>query len=339
MNNIIIYIFPLLLVIYLLIIDKLLTQKKILMYTESRAEYYFYKSKESILKLQKDERDAFPNKHPLMILGTSHLGELSMSVFSEVRPDILPYNYSAPYPSYSYYHYILHKAILLNLIPKYIILELNPVSLEDKSNEYPLKYSYDWNYIFSQNSFSLEENDLFLRANIFNTQIFPFRITEIIKKLKHPDNVNLFLFLKEEISKGNFLNRGGIPNHFLGKVPERELIDESEKYYKNSIENIQFSKTQIDSLQKIFDICRINNIIILTVETPVHPHLASKIQNSQIGLKWKNFIVGLQKKNYFRHLQLQDFIKEFPCMDFLDSHHLSGGCFEAPTRIILRSLP
>lgn len=333
------YIIPFYFIAIIFLMDRVIGSEFIRKYTESRAEYYFYKSRESLFKYQKDELINSPDSSAVFVLGTSHLGELSTDRMNELRPDLIVYNYSAPYPSYMYFHYILEKGIQSGLHPKFILLELTPISLEDKANEYPLKYSLDWSYILTQRNLKLDELDLFIRSNLFLSGKFPFRGAEFIKRLKNPELVDIFQLVRGSIIHFDPSKRGGISNEFLVKVPEEKLISESELYFSNSLENMDFSSSQTESLEKILILCKKENIKIIGIEPILFPYLARKFRRSSIGETWKKKIEKLGEKYDFIHIQLQNYEADMNCMDFIDPHHLSGKCYRTITEIIFSSIP
>lgn len=334
-----VFLIPFYFLLLIFIIDRIIGSELVRKFTETRAEYYFYHSRESLFEFQREEIRNNPESFPVFVLGTSHLGELSTDIMRARRPDLVVYNYSAPYPSYTYFQYILQKGIKSGLTPKMIFLELTPISLEDRANEYPLKYSYDWSYILSRPEWKPEEIDLFIRSNLFLSGRFPFRGAELLKRIKHPELIELFQFVRGSILQFDPKKRGGISNDLLVRVPEEKLISESDEYFRRSLEHMEFSGTQYNALRDILELCRKENIRIIGIEPILFPYLAIKFRRSKIGEVWEKKIEGLREEYNFIHIQLQNHETEMNCMEFIDPHHLSGKCYTSLTEIIFSSIP
>ena len=334
------YFSPILILILIICIDRLFTIQSIRRLTETRAEYYFYQIREKLIPANVKEQKENPNQSTLFILGTSHLGELSTEVMEKSRPDLLPYNYSTPSAPFSYYYYIFSKAIDKGVTPKYLVLEVFPFSATKEANFYALRYSYDWNFFRREfYHFDWNEKDTFLRSQFFETQKFPFRLSEAIKRFKDPSQAQIFEMLRDRIENDYKKNRGGIANDLIHNIPPEKLQLESESYYRSTLANLQFSEDQFYFLEQVFKKAEEHKIPILVVETIQYPALYELIQNAPFQIVW-NFRMSLFKNKYkFTYLKFQEYEKELDCKYFIDSHHLSGKCYEKPTEILMKNLP
>ena len=217
----------------------------------------------------------------LMLLGTSHMGELSTETMEETRPDLLPYNYSAPSAPFSFHNYIFHKALKKGVKPKYLIIEAFPYSASNESNYFALRYSYDWSFFFqNMKHFDLVDWDIFIRAQLFHTQRFPFRYSEIVKKVQNPLLFAFFETTKANILKDYKLKRGGISNDLLFNTPPEKLKLESDVFYKDYLMTLQISKEQVYFFEDILKKAKEENIKVIVLETLVHPFLFEKRLNS-----------------------------------------------------------
>ncbi len=340
LKSIYLYLLPILILVLLFCMDRLFTIQSIRKLTETRAEYYFYQIREKLISENIKEEQENPNQSTLFILGTSHLGELSTGVMEKSRPDLLPYNYSAPSAPFSYYYYIFSKAIDRGVTPKFLVLEVFPFSASKEANFYALRYSYDWNFFWSEfNHFDWNEKDIFLRSQFFETQKFPFRLSEAIKRFKDPSQAQIFELLRNRIESNYKKNRGGIANDLIHNVPDEKLILESETYYRSTLANLEFSEDQFYFLEQVFKKANEHKIPILVVETIQYPALYQLIQNAPFQIVW-NFRMSLFKNKYkFTYLKFQEYEKVLDCKYFIDSHHLSGKCYEKPTEILMKNLP
>jgi hypothetical protein len=339
MKNFKIILLPIFVFILILILDFILTLESIRNFSESKLEYYFYKSREDLIFENIKESKNYPSKRSLFLLGTSHFGELSNSKMNKLRPDLLSYNYSSPSASFSYYAFILNKAIKTGLKPAYIVLEVYPFSATDTANYYALRYSYDLEFFIRYyKNFNFYDFDTFLRSRLFRTQIFPFKISEIVKKIKHPENKEIFQILKNEIYNNLLTKNGGIANNLIYTVSPDKLIENSDIYFNENFLNFELSDNQMFFLEEVLKICKNNNIKIIMVKPILYPYLDKKIKEVKNIKKW-NQILNSYGSNYnIIFVNLQEYEDSMDCLNFIDSHHLSGGCYEKPTEVILKSL-
>lgn len=331
---------PLFFVGIILGIDRLLTLQSIRRLTETRAEYYFYQVRERLLEENLGEQKEFPHRSTLFLLGTSHFGELSTDVMESMRPDLLPYNYSAPSAPFSYYAYIFSKAIDSGILPKVLVLEIFPYSASKEANSYALRYSYDWNFFLSEGShLDANERDIFLRSQVFRTQKFPFRIYEAIRRIQDPSKAEIFDYLRSTIEMSYKNKRGGIANDLIYQVPPEKLEADAEAYYKTTILPLQLSEEQFYFLEQVFQKASFHKIPILLVQTLQHPTLFLKSRDAPYQKEWDFRISLFQKKYNLKILNFQDYEMELDCKNFIDSHHLSGKCYTKPTEILMHNLP
>ena len=332
------FLYPLFLFVILLLFDRFLSSDLVRFYTENRAEYYFYNSRELLIEANFLESKENQDKSTVVILGTSHLGELDVEKFQKLRPDLLPYNYSAPLPSFSYFNFILRKIINKEIQIKYLILEISPLSADLNSNYYALRYSYDLAFLIFQNKFSLSEIDIIFRRIIFHTQIYPFRFKEILKRIKNPVEGEYFNLLKNNILNNFKEKRGGISNELLYNTSEERLKEDIEIYYKNVLLPCKISPEQLYFFEDLLKIAKDNNIKIILVEAVVHPELYEKMKISPFFRDWSTYINNLIKNNNLNFISLQNELKNSRCLNFLDPNHLSGKCYSEPTELIIQNL-
>lgn len=339
MNKIRVILIPIYFVVLIFSLDFLLTLDFIRLYTESKLEYYFYKTREDLIQINLVDNQKDPQKKNIFILGTSHFGELSNDLFSSLRPDLLAYNYSAPSASFMYYAYILNKALKSGVKPSYLILEVYPYSTTDTSNYFALRYSYDLPFLLKYYKYmDFYDLDIILRSKIFKTQSFPFKPSEIFKKIKNPQLIEIFNILKIEIYNNLTLKNGGISNNLIHNILVKDLNEESEIYLRENFLNFKVSQNQMYFLKEVLKVSKEENIKIIMVKPILFPYLDKKISELESIKNW-NKEINLLVKNYnIKLVNLQEYENSFECLNFIDSHHLSGGCYGKPTEIIINSL-
>ncbi len=333
------FVLPVYLFVFILFLDFILTLDFIRNFTENKLEYYFYQSREVLISENIKESNLYPNKKTLFLLGTSHFGELSNDIMNKERPDLLNFNYSSPSASFSYYAFILNKAIDLGIKPAYIVLEIYPYSATDTANYYALRYSYDLGFFIKYyRNFDFYDLDTFLRSRLFRTQVFPFKVSEIIKKIKNPETKEIFQILKKEIYNNLTSKNGGIANNLIHTISPDNLLENSDIYFNENFLNFNFSKNQMFFLEEVLKICKTHDIKIIMVKPIIYPYLDKKINEIE-NIKNFNSIINGYISNYNVILvNLQEYENSLECLNFIDSHHLSGGCYEKPTEIIIKSL-
>ncbi|WP_036041338.1 DUF1574 domain-containing protein [Leptospira alstonii] len=332
---------PLLFFIFAISLDRLLSSTWVRPYTEAGAEYYFYEMKDRVLAaLVKEKSAANKNEKTLIFFGTSHMGEFSLDTIRKKRTDLIVYNFSAPSAPFSYHNYNLEKLLSAGVKPDYAILEFYPDSMTDFCNRYPLRYSYDFPYFLRYaNEFSTNDWDTFLRSRVFRTTVFPPRFKEAMARIKNPQAKEMMLRIRDLLMNESDKFNGGIPNVLLTNTPPEELEKESAKYYNDVYRTIRISPVQKKFLFRFLETAEKNGIKVILWSPLLYEGLEKRVKSAEFYPTWEKIRakITLEFKNVVP-LDMNDYRSEVKCQKYIDPHHLSGGCYPAPTAILVDRL-
>lgn len=321
--------------------DRILSSEFVRPYTESGAEYYFYEMKDKVLATMKSETDSKkPEQKVLTFFGTSHMGEFSLAEFEKSSPGLIVYNLSGPSAPFSFHNFTLEKLITKKIPLDYAILEYYPDSATDFANRYPLRYSYDFPFFLEYwNVFSTNEWDSFLKARVFRTSVFPPRFKEAMSRIKNPSEVEKLVFIRNILVNESDRFKGGIPNTLLSNTPEDKLDSESERVFNESYKNYRTSEVQLFFLRNFLKTARENGIRVVLWSPLLYSKFSEKVRSSQFFIDWLSLRDGLVKE--FPEtlvLDMENYRDRMKCQKFIDPHHLSGGCYEEPTKFLVEFL-
>ncbi|EQA36054.1 PF07611 family protein [Leptospira inadai serovar Lyme str. 10] len=321
--------------------DKLLSSEWVRPYTESGAEYYFYEMKGRILDTMKKETDSkSPDQKVMTFFGTSHMGEISLSEIHKENPNLIVYNLSAPSAPYSFHTYTLERLLDQKIPLDFAILEYYPDSATDFANRYALRYSYDSMYFLEHwNVFSTTDWDTFLRARVFRTSVFPPRFKEAASRLKHPEELTYLMAIRSKLTDESDRFKGGIPNTLLANTPEDKLDSEAERIHRDTYRNYKRSETQVTFLREFLKKASQNGITVVLWSPLLYSKFTEKVKQSPFYPDW----IRLREQLVLEYpktlvLDLEEYRGRVKCQKFIDPHHLSGGCFAEPTKILISYL-
>ncbi|PJZ70640.1 hypothetical protein CH373_06780 [Leptospira perolatii] len=321
--------------------DKVLSSQLVRPYTEAGAEYYFYEMKSKIMDTMKKETETKTSEQKVLtFFGTSHMGEFSLEEFAKESPGLIVYNLSAPSAPYSFHNFTLERMLDRNIPLDYAILEYYPDSAIDYSNRYALRYSYDFNYFLKNwDVFPTNEWDVFLRSRVFRTSVFPPRFKEAMHRIKHPDELAYLMAIRNGLMNESDKYKGGIPNSLLSNTPEDKLDSESERIYRETYRSFFLSKTQEAFLRKFLEKARSKGVKVVLWSPLLYSKFAKLVQDSKFFPEWLRLRDKLKEEfPEILVLDMESYRSSVKCQKFIDPHHLSGGCYLEPTRILISFL-
>lgn len=337
--------YPLLLASFIFCFDKLFSLTCIRKYTESRIEYAFYAEKKPLLEqLNNFQKTQKPEDKLLILFGTSHMGEFSHKYIQEKNPNLTTYNFSAPMAPPSYLYYNLETVINSGVKIDYAILEIIPETFQSAANEYALKFSYDWKFIYNNRDvFSNDEIESFTHANLFNVVRFPPRLSIAIQRLKDKNAIAGFEFFNSMVQLATKQNNGGIPNPIIHEIPENIFEKESKTYFAQAFKKTKNLSYNESLAQKIFYIkfietCKKNNIQLLVYKPIISKPLQKLLDESDFYKKWWSDKLEIANNNEIPVLDMATYSNSIKCQKFVDVHHLSGGCYPEITDILLEKI-
>lgn len=308
--------------------------------TETRIEFSFYDEKKNLLtQIKKYNSERTKDDSLLVLFGTSHMGEFSTQYISKKIKGLTTYNFSAPMASPSFLYYWFQKLHSEKIHIDYAVLEIVPEMFTDNANNYALKFSYDWNFMFRHRDFfTLKDLESFAVANLFDSIRFPFHGMTAIERIKSSGTTNQLEFLQSMVHLATVKNNGGIPNPILHEVPETYLERESKDYFKKNFTNFKTSTTQDKFYSEFLKFASENNIKVLVYKPLVSPYLQAILNSEKFYSDWENEKYKIADTYKMRILNLSEKEKNIQCKKFVDVHHLSGGCYNEVTDILLSTI-
>ncbi|MBP9884786.1 MAG: DUF1574 family protein [Leptospiraceae bacterium] len=336
---------PLLLATFIFSLDKLFGLTCIRKYTESRIEYAFYAEKkdllEQLLNFQKNQK---PEEKLLVLFGTSHMGEFSHKYIHEKNEKITTYNFSAPMAPPSYLYYNLQTVLDAGAKIDYAVLEIIPETFQAAANEYALKFSYDWKFMYeNKDIFSEQEIESFIHANLFSVVRFPPRLNIAMQRIKDKNAIAGFEYFNSMVKLATKQNNGGIPNPIIHEIPEDFFEKESKVYFAQAFRksgNLSYSesKTQKAFYERFIETCKKNNIQLLIYKPILSKPLQKLLDESDFYETWWKDKVEIANQKGITVLDMAEYSTSIQCQKFVDVHHLSGGCYPEITDILLEKI-
>jgi len=354
-----------------LLLDKLFLLPPVLDRTVSwkRIEPPLYESREWLFEslVKKNEKESF---RPALVLGTSRSAMFSHADFARHYPDIVVYNFSAPFASYSFHDYWLEKIIQAKVDLRFIILEADPVLFGPGSNEYSLAYTFDAPFVLQHtdldrdkhsrwdlaegNGFSFEEAETFFLKRLFALYRYPLDFNSIKENSKSflylsetgaPVTIGRIEFKKrmlEAMRKEIETNPAGIPQlaQRHGKLtPDQLKADTETKFNDFQLNRYSPSRTQTIFLKKIIRTAAAHSIPILLYLPPSTPYFRSKMEEAGILGNVVEALRGIVARetaaNPKATIKFIDPATQMKCAEFYDSLHMSGVCYPELTDILL----
>ena len=179
---------PLLFALLVFLVEKVAGTDSVRHYTETRIEFSFYEAKHDLMeKLVKFQKSRKPEEKLLILFGTSHFGEFSNHYIAEQYPGLVTYNFSAPLAPPSFLYYYLEEILAAGIKVDFAVFEYLPETFQSSANQYALKYSYDWEFMYKYLSvFPIRELEQFSSFHLFHTLKFPVRFKDAYKRMKNP---------------------------------------------------------------------------------------------------------------------------------------------------------
>ncbi len=331
--------YPVILFLGIYFFDKLFGLEFFRNFTESRPEFTFYDCKKKLLNQLENFHKNRKDEKLLVLFGTSHMGEFSKDYIQKKNPNLITYNFSAPMATPSYLLFNLTEILKSGIKIDYAILEIIPETTKEEANEYALKFSYNYKFIFKYwNFFSRSELETFFISSELSMFRFPVKLPVVFDRIKNEKSRimrELFLNKVDEAVEKNF---GGIPNLFSYEPSDEALKKDSEIFYKTQYFNFKESETQVKSIEEFIRLANENQIKLY-----IYRPLLSKPYQDLLNQN-KNYTAFVEnKKKYFESKQipiidLSNYLDKIQCKKFLDPHHLSGACYNEITNYVLDKL-
>lgn len=339
-------------------------------------EPMIYESRFDLLKKLKSDLPELEEqgRRPGLILGSSRSAEFAPEVIGRYLPGTEAYNFSTPLGSPLFHYYMLDQALQEGIRPAYVLLELDPLLLSDKSMAYTLSYSLDSDFVLSHldldrerpfyvydvkdAGLSFDEAEVFFLKRAFALYRFPVDLTEIKENLEEVTYIEGNQVISRP--KYDFRNEmrkltetaireknGGIPNPLFFQVDAARMEEDARAIMELHFSNPQPAQTQVQFLKKILERLREEEIPLLIYWPIVSPSLQSMLEDATIqGPDGKEKLLAFHRRGLDQIIEEErrkgarivvagpEVWSDLECRAFVDATHLSGACFDELSRLI-----
>ena len=353
-------------------LDKIFFLESVREYTQhwQKIEQPFYHSRKDLFHQLKEE---YPSRVQAdeklgVIFGTSRAGEFDFKEIAKNRPGTYTYNFSAPLACPAYHYYWMDKIDNAKMKIDFAVVEVDPVLFHPLSVKYSLAYSYDYKFMLDNvdlgrerprdpgnirqvwklpgTGFSFDEAETYFLKSFFALYKYP----PDPKNISRNQDVNLFLGksgiefrrgMLEGIQKANKLNLGGIPNPLVTQESDEVIAKKAVVDARTHLLNYRPAHTQVIFFKKLLrKLAAQGSEVVLY--WPLAPRPYRNIMEREGLVKTLQGLIheeiALIKKDYPKaSIKLMDLDKSrtMDCRFFVDSHHLSGKCYNKLTKHLL----
>ncbi|MEQ8353609.1 MAG: DUF1574 family protein [Leptospiraceae bacterium] len=309
-------IWPLVLISIAFCVDKIILIPSVreIVIPWDKIEPLIYESRFDLLEELKNDLPQLQKEglQPGIILGSSRSAEFSNEVIARYVPGTESYNFSTPMGSPLFHYYFLDKILKAGIRPAYVMLELDPLLLSDKSMHYTLSYSLDPSFVIQHldldrdepffiydtkdAGLSFDEAEIFFLKRAFAMYRFPVDVSEIQENLDEVTYIEEGQVIvrpkydfRKEMRKLTLTaikeKNGGIPNPIFFQIDASRMEEDAE-----SVFNLHFSQpekpgpalTQIQFFKLAMARLRQEGIPVMVYWPIVSPVLQKKLEKLQI---------------------------------------------------------
>ena len=345
-----------------------------------KIEPLIYESRIDLLEELKADLPEMQEKglRPGLILGSSRSAEFSNEVIQKYVPGTENYNFSTPMGSPLFHYYFLDKILDEGIRPAYVLLELDPLLLSDKSMHYTLAYSLDSGFVLNHldldrdkpffaydtedAGLSFDEAEVFFLKRAFAMYRFPVEIAEIKENLEEVTYIDKgMVIVRPKNDIRNEMRRltitaikeknGGIPNPIFFQIDAARMEEDAQSVFDLHFSNPQPALTQIQFFKLTLERLRKENIPALVYWPIVSPALQKKLEKQMIkGPDGKEPMLAFHMRGMKQVIQNQkeqggqiylagpEMWEPLKCRAFVDSTHISGACFDELSELIFAPL-
>ena len=372
-------IWPLVLMLAAFCIDKviLIPSVREIVIPWDKIEPLIYESRRDLLQKLVNDQPALQKKglRPGIILGSSRSAEFANEVIETYLPGTENYNFSTPMGSPLFHYYYLDLILKAGVHPAYVLLEVDPLLLSDKSLTYTLAYSLDSSFVLDHldldrkkpffaydtkaAGLSFDEAEVFFLKRAFALYRFPVNLEEIKENLEEVTYIEgsqviterKMAFrkrMKDLTEKAIEQKNGGIPNPLFFQVDPARMEQDANSVMALHFSNPSPALTQIQFFKRTLERLRKAGIPTVVYWPIVSPVLTKKLNKATLPTPDgdQNLMEyhrrGIQqaideqnKKGGRIYLAGPDLWAPLKCRAFVDSTHLSGACFDELISLIL----
>lgn len=332
--------FPLVVLLFLFVLDKIFILDIVKKYIKSDFTYIYYESKEELLKIltEKTKKNT-KDKKLMIILGSSRLLYFDAKQLEEIYPEWDIYNFSSAVTTPAYYYYYLERILDRGIKPDLIVLETDSNQFNKNSPVFKgsnLTYSFDLLFVLRHiHLFGNDNFSYFIGKYLFASGKHKPNLDTAYKRLTDP----AFLMMFDLTDKTrNFLveNKGHAmspvetffeKNFTMLDATSKRTVDWLYTSYKDSEMQFRFYEMILDKVKNA-------QIPMIVLQPQNSIPLESMLKDKTSVLNWEKQIHSLsQKREFYVHKMNQS--DEYYCNAFVDGGHIAKDCYHPFMRFIM----
>ena len=332
--------YPLVLFLFLFVLDKIFLIDKVRSYIKSDFTYIYYETREDLFEMLKKRKS---DKKLMIILGSSRLLYFESKDLEEFYPNWDIYNFSSAVTTPAYYYYYLEKILDAGIKPDFVLLESDPnqfnanTPIFKKSN---LTYSFDLPFVLKyMNVFGKDYVSFYLGKYFFASSKNKPNLDIAIKRLTDPRyeiiakegyKIREILLQSKGHSKSlveNFVER----DFGLLQATSQRTIDWLFSSYKDSEMQYIF----YEMIQQKLSQNKIKTVIVWPQSSLPMQDLMRK--SEKVGKKiegWFGRVNSISAK-YGYSVRDMDATDDYYCNSFVDGGHIAKDCYHPFMRYVM----
>lgn len=331
---------PLVLLLFLFLIDKVFLLDVVKPYIKSDFTYIYYEAKEDLLKKLLHESKNQKSKKKLMILlGSSRLLYFDAKMLEDFYPDWNVYNFSSAVTTPAYYTYYLKRLLEGGVKPDLIVMESAPNQFNESTPVFKnsnLTYSFDLPFVLEYATiFGKEYVSFYLGKFLFASSKNKPYLHLAYKRLKDPKYEVIFE-MRKKVREHLLKNKGHAMSPVEGFVEMdfARLRATSERTVTWLFSNYIESPMQYTFLEMNLKMIKEDKIPLIVVWPQSSIPMQKLLKSADSTKKWWKKTKGLVEKYGFQLHDL-DNTDEFYCNSFADGGHMARDCYHPLMRFIM----
>ncbi len=332
--------YPILLFIFLFILDKIFLLEKVKAFIKPDFTHIYYEVREDLFEqLLKDEEVKLKKKKLMIILGSSRLLYFDAKELKEFYPNWTFYNFSSAVTTPAYYYYYLEKFLKHKIYPDLLLLETDANQFNANSPVFKgsnLTYSFNPSFVLKYwNLFGKENLSFYFGKYFFAVGKNKPYLDTAYKRYKDPNF--LAIIAMQDYTRNFLLANQGNALSLVENYVEKDfgsLIATSQRTLDWVYTNYEFSNMQFAFYEKILEEIKSQQIPLLIVIPQVSIPLQKLLRESKFYRLWKEKIDSTTEKYNYKILDMAE-DENYYCNAFVDGGHIAKDCYHAFMRFVM----
>ncbi|MCB1193230.1 MAG: DUF1574 domain-containing protein [Leptospiraceae bacterium] len=331
---------PVVLFLFLFLLDKIFLLDAVKPYIKSDFTYIYYEAKTDLLKQLIQRAKAGKQQKKLMILlGSSRLLYFDAKELEEFYPDWDIYNFSSAVTTPAYYAYFLERLIEGGVRPDLIVMESDPNQFNESTPVFKnsnLTYSFDLPFIMKYSFvFGKEYVSFYLGKFLFASSKNKPYLDIAYKRLKDP-NHKIIYDMRKKVRDHLLTNKGHAMSPVEGFIEKdfARLQATSERTVAWLFSNYIESEMQYTFFENILQKIKNAKIPLIVVWPQSSLPMQELLKSAKSTDRWWTKTKGLVERYGFKLHDL-DNTDEFYCNSFADGGHMARDCYHPLMRFVM----